>query len=71
MFHSHPIGQEILSRDDIEYIKTIFDSMPDSVMELYFPIVIPKSHIIAYKATRKNHRICFEKDSVVIKEAEL
>lgn len=45
--------------------------MPDSVTELYFPIVIPKSHIIAYKAIRKNHRICIEKDSIVIKEAEL
>lgn len=45
--------------------------MPDSVTELYFPIVIPKSHIIAYKAIRKKHRICIEKDSVVIKEAEL
>lgn len=71
MFHSHPIGQETLSGDDIEYIKTVFDSMPDSVMKLYFPIVIPKSHIISYKAIRENHRICIEKDSVVIKEAEL
>ena len=71
MFHSHPIGQETLSGEDIEYIKTIFDSMPDNVTELYFPIVIPKSHIIAYKAIRKNHRVWIEKDSVVIKEAEL
>ena len=71
MFHSHPIGQETLSMDDIEYIHSVFDSMPDSVTELYFPIVIPKSHIISYKVIRKNHRICFEKDSVVIKEAEL
>lgn len=71
MFHSHQIGQETLSGDDIEYIKTIFDSMPDSITELYFPIVIPKSHIISYKAIRKNHRICIEKDSVVIKETEL
>lgn len=71
VFHSHPIGQETLSKDDIEYIHSVFDSMPDSVTELYFPIVIPKSHIIAYKAIRKNHRICIENDSVVIKKAEL
>lgn len=71
MFHSHPIGQETLSMDDIEYIHSVFDNMPDSVTELYFPIVIPKSHIIAYKAIRKNHGICIEKDSVIIKEAEL
>lgn len=71
MFHCHPIGQETLSKDDIEYINSVFDSMPDSVMELYFPIVIPKSHIISYKAIRENHRICIEKDSVVIKETEL
>ena len=71
MFHSHPIGQETLSKDDKEYIHSIFDSMPDSVTELYFPIVIPKSHIIAYKVIKENHRICIQKDSVVIKEAEL
>ena len=71
MFHSHPIGQETLSMDDIEYIHSVFDNMPDSVTELYLPIVIPKSHIIAYKAIRKNHGICIEKDSVIIKEAEL
>ena len=45
--------------------------MPDSIIELYSPIEIPKSHIISYKAIRENHRICIEKDSVVIKEAEL
>lgn len=68
MFHCHPIGQETLSKDDIEYIHSVFDSMPDSVTELYFPIVIPKSHIIAYKAIRKNHRIIIEKDNIVTKE---
>ena len=68
MFHSHPIGQETLSKDDVEYIHSVFDSMPDSVTELYFPIVIPKSHIIAYKAIRKNHRIIIEKDNIVTKE---
>lgn len=68
MFHSHPIGQETLSMDDIEYIHSVFDSMPDSVTELYFPIVIPKSHIIAYKAIRKNHSILIEKDNIVTKE---
>lgn len=47
------------------------DSMPESIIELYSPIVIPKSYIISYKAIRENHRICIEKDSVVIKEAEL
>lgn len=71
IFHSHPIDQETLSKDDIEYIKNVFENMPDSITELYFPIVIPKSRIISYKAIRKNHRICIEKDSVIIKEAEL
>ena len=68
MFHCHPIGQETLSKGDIEYIHSVFDSMPDSVTELYFPIVIPKSHIVAYKAIRKNHRIIIEKDNIVTKE---
>lgn len=71
MFHSHPIGQETLSKDDIAYIHCVFESMPDGITELYFPIVIPKSRIISYKAIRKNHRIRIEKDSVIIKEAEL
>ncbi len=64
LFHSHPVGQETLSGDDIEYIKSIFNNMPESVKELYFPIVIPKSHICSYKAINQNHRIVIVDDKI-------
>lgn len=55
MFHSHPEGQESLSTDDIKYIKSIMLSMPKHVKELFFPIIIPNSHIISYKVINQNH----------------
>lgn len=64
MFHSHPKGQETLSNDDIKYINSIFDSMPDFVTELYFPIVIPNLHIVSYKAIKTNHRLYIERDKI-------
>lgn len=66
IFHSHPIDQETLSKDDIEYIKNVFENMPDSITELYFPIVIPKSHIVSFKAIKKNHGVCVENDIIKI-----
>lgn len=64
IYHSHPIGQETLSNDDIAYINSVFENMPESITELYFPIVIPKSHITAYKAIKKKHEICIKEDSI-------
>ena len=66
VFHSHPVDQETLSSDDIEYIKSIFCSMPESITELYFPVVIPKSHICSYRLKNINHRIVIIDDKIDI-----
>ena len=66
LFHSHPTGQETLSQDDIRYINAIMLSLPPTVSQLYFPIVIPKSHIIFYKAKNQNHNILITRDNIKI-----
>lgn len=66
LFHSHLLGQETLSQDDIEYINRIMLSLPRTVSLLYFPIVIPKSHIIFYKAKNQNHNISISRDKIKI-----
>lgn len=42
IIHSHMLGQNTLSSGDIEYIKQVFNNIPECVDELYFPIIIPK-----------------------------
>lgn len=64
LFHSHPKFQEVLSSGDIEYIRSIMFSMPENVNELYFPIVIPNSHLISYKAINQNHTILIVDDTI-------
>lgn len=66
LFHSHLTGQETFSQDDIEYITMVMLSLPPTVSQLYFPIVIPKSHIIFYKAKNQNHNICITRDNIKI-----
>lgn len=39
-------------------------SMPENVTELYFPIVIPNSHLISYKAINQNHTILIVDDTI-------
>lgn len=60
--HSHPIGQESLSFDDIRYITSIMDAMPSSVSKLYFPVVIPGHAVFIYLASKSgiSLRICQE-----------
>ena len=55
--HTHLLGQDSLSDDDIIYIKSIMNSMPASIKFLYFPIIIPKQHIFPYKAFRNGNNI--------------
>lgn len=57
LFHSHIKGQERLSKDDVEYIHTIFSCIPQTITKLYFPIVIPQAYIIPYKAVNQKHSI--------------
>lgn len=55
--HTHPIGQQTLSDDDIVYIKSIMINMPDNINSLYFPIIIPRLKIFPYIAVWNNN--CF------------
>lgn len=64
LFHSHIKGQEMLSKDDIEYIHTIFSCLPQTIKILYFPIVIPQTYIIPYKVLNKNHSIEIISDKI-------
>ena len=66
LFHSHPDNQELLSNGDIDYITIVMQSMPESISELYFPIVIPKSHIISYRAVTLQNNINIIKDSIEV-----
>ena len=50
--HSHPAGHRKLSNVDLAYIQTIMNCMPESVQELFFPIVIPGEGIFPYLARR-------------------
>ncbi len=67
MVHSHPTGQLTLSQADKEYISAVFNVIPESVQELYFPLVIPeKKKLISYKAKRSNGIILICKDKINI-----
>ena len=64
LFHTHPMNQNTLSRDDVKYIERIMFSLHPMVSSLYFPIVIPHSHLISYKAINQNHSILIASDTI-------
>ena len=64
LFHTHPKDQNTLSQDDIEYIEKIMFALHPIVSVLYFPIVIPQSHLISYKAINQNHSILIASDII-------
>ena len=64
LFHTHPKDQNSLSKDDIDYIETIMFSLYPLVSALYFPIVIPHSRLISYKAINQNHNILIVNDKI-------
>lgn len=66
IFHTHPIGQPDLSIDDISYINNIFQAVPMSVNNLYFPIVLPNLKLIPYKAIRFGDSIQVIEDKLKI-----
>ena len=59
--HSHPIGQESLSSGDKEYIQLVFDSLPEHINKLFFPIVIPAQDMMfCYVAEKSEEKIVIE-----------
>ncbi|MGN0568324.1 MAG: Mov34/MPN/PAD-1 family protein [Acutalibacteraceae bacterium] len=63
IFHTHPYCCTRLSNEDRRYIKEIMLAMPTDIKKLYFPIVIPKTKIIAVKAVKRSGetKILYEK----------
>lgn len=51
--HSHPPGQNRLSKADQSYIEVILNHMPLQISALYFPIVIPGEGVFSYLARRR------------------
>ncbi len=69
--HTHPEGQCSLSDDDFIYIEAIMKSMPESVKFLYFPIIIPNSCLIPYKAVYDGKSISVTKSKLKIISEEV
>ena len=77
--HSHPFGQELLSAEDIRYIKRILQSnnREENNRTLYFPVVIPESvenrfKIIGYEATADdNGRFTVESTDIMLQTEEM
>lgn len=67
IFHTHFFGVETLSQGDIAYITAIMSAVPESINQLYFPIVLPEYHkMIPYIATKDTHGIQICKDELMI-----
>lgn len=67
IIHSHLIGQNTLSSGDEEYIKKLFNNVPECIDELYFPIVIPETkEIVSFLAKRKNTDVIIQSDKIFI-----
>lgn len=72
MFHTHFITWDALSEADKEFITIIMKAMPDSLKNLYFPLVFPNNKIIPFLASRKKDGISITKDIInIIDEKEL
>jgi hypothetical protein len=67
IIHSHMLGQNTLSSGDIEYIKQVFNNIPECVDELYFPIIIPKDEqVISFFAKRSEKDVIIRQDEIHI-----
>ena len=65
--HSHMLGQNTLSSGDREYIKVLFNNLPEWIDELYFPIVIPESkQVLAFVIQRKEKDVIIQQDEIHI-----
>lgn len=67
IIHSHMLGQNTLSSGDIEYIKQMFNNIPECVDELYFPIIIPEAkQVISFVAKRSEKDVIVQQDEIHI-----
>lgn len=67
IIHSHMKGQNTLSSGDIEYIKQIFNNIPECIDELYFPVIIPEDkQVISFVAKRSENDVIIQQDEIHI-----
>lgn len=71
IFHTHLPEQTRLSSGDIEYINSVFQNLPASVEQLYFPVVLPGIGVLSYLASRKERSISICEDNIVIEKENL
>lgn len=64
--HSHPPGQESLSKPDIEFIQQIISVMPSDLQHLFFPVVFPQQKMIGFRADRHNQIMIREENIEII-----
>ena len=68
--HSHIHKLRDLSSNDIQYIQTIMNAMPEKIQLLFFPIVLPGKEMLSFKAIRQNNKINIVTDDIKIYKRE-
>ena len=63
--HSHPQGQTALSSDDAAYISELYKKNP-LLKTTYYPLVLNKSKLAAYRATIDNGLLQIESDCLTL-----
>lgn len=67
MFHTHFFGVRTLSDGDIAYITAIMQTMPQSLSELHFPVVVlPDREMTSYLAVRSGNEVTIREETVTI-----
>lgn len=67
IYHTHPVLDQRLSKQDIEYIELIMIATPEYIEVLYFPLLLPNDELIFYKAT-KNNGVFIKKEAIELVE---
>ena len=68
IYHSHYPRDRLLSQGDMAYIETLMDSLPPSIHSLYFPIVLPRKEVVAYRADRSGGALQIVREKIEINE---
>ena len=68
IYHSHYTKDRMLSKGDMTYIEKLMGSLPPSIRSLYFPIVLPRKEVIAYRADWSGGMLHIVCDTIEINE---
>lgn len=64
IFHSHMPSETALSSADIEYISKILFTVSENISSLYFPLVLPKSCMLSYRASLVEQCVFISEDTI-------